>query len=202
MHMTRRRKLIMLFTLGSILAGMGGLVAVAQPLYALFCQVTGYGGTTQVAAIAPDAESGRIVTVQFNADIASGMPWKFKPSQREVVLRVGEQRLAFYTATNTSDEPVLGSATFNVTPLKAGLYFSKVDCFCFEEQLLMPGETVEMPVTFFVDPDIEDDTNLDEVKTITLSYTFFNRGDEERDEYLRDNNQQLASRDSGAPVTN
>jgi len=202
MHMTGRRKLIMLFTLGSILAGMGGLVAVAQPLYALFCQVTGYGGTTQVATIAPDAESARVVTVQFNADIASGMPWKFKPLQREVVLQVGEQRLAFYTATNTSDEPVLGSATFNVTPQKAGLYFSKIDCFCFEEQLLMPGETVEMPVTFFVDPDIEDDNNLDEVKTITLSYTFFNRGDEERDEYLRDNNQQLASRDSGAQVTN
>lgn len=202
MHMTGRRKLIMLFTLGSILAGMGGLVAVAQPLYALFCQVTGYGGTTQVATIAPDAESARVVTVQFNADIASGMPWKFKPLQREVVLQVGEQRLAFYTATNTSDEPVLGSATFNVTPQKAGLYFSKIDCFCFEEQLLMPGETVEMPVTFFVDPDIEDDNNLDEVKTITLSYTFFNRGDEERDEYLRDNNQQLASRDSGAQLTN
>ena len=200
--MTARRKMITLFALGGILAGMGGLVAVAQPLYELFCQVTGYGGTTQVSEVEAQGIGKREITVQFNADVAGDLPWRFKPSQREVVLKVGENKLAFYSATNTSEEPVLGSATFNVTPQKAGVYFTKIDCFCFEEQLLMPGESVEMPVTFYVDPAIEEDDNLDEVKTITLSYTFFNRGVEDRDAYLEEHNQQLASRDSSLPATN
>lgn len=156
------------------LAVMVGLVSASVPLYRLFCKVTGSGGATQVAAIAPGA-TGRMVTVRFDASVAKGMPWRFQPTQPEMKVHLGEQVLATYTATNTGTEPIIGTATFNVAPSKAGRYFDKIACFCFSEQRLEPGQTVEMPVTFFVDPALADDPLADEVGTITLSYTFFRK---------------------------
>ncbi len=156
-----------------VVVGMMGAAYAAVPLYRMFCQVTGFGGTTQVAEKAPVAVGERIITVRFNADTARGMPWKFLPQQRAVSLKVGQQALALYEAANPTDRRIVGTSTFNVTPLKAGPYFSKIECFCFTEQALAPGQSVDMPVSFFVDPEISDDRNLDDVKTITLSYTFF-----------------------------
>jgi cytochrome c oxidase assembly protein subunit 11 len=159
--------------LTGIVAGMVGLSFASVPLYRLFCQVTGYGGTTQIAAAAPGAVTERVIKVRFNADTAPDLPWSFKPVQREIALKVGESGLAYYRARNLAAEAVTGTSTFNVTPLKAGRYFSKVQCFCFDEQRLEAGQELDMAVTFFVDPEILSDRNLDEVKTITLSYTFF-----------------------------
>jgi cytochrome c oxidase assembly protein subunit 11 len=152
---------------------MGGLVTASVPLYRLFCQVTGFGGTTQTAEAPPAAPGERIITVRFNADVNRALPWSFRPAQREISLRVGEQGLAYYVARNDSDVPITGNATFNVTPQKTGIYFNKVACFCFTEQRLNPGQSVEMGVSFFVDPEIVNDPNQDDVRTITLSYTFF-----------------------------
>jgi cytochrome c oxidase assembly protein subunit 11 len=160
-----------------IVAGATGLAFGSVPLYRLFCQVTGYGGTTQVATAAPDAIGARMITVRFNADVHRDLPWSFAAEQSAITLAVGEQALAFYSATNRSGVPVTGTATFNVTPQKAGRYFDKLACFCFDEQTLAPGATVEMPVSFFVDPAIADDPNMDDVTTITLSYTFFRAGE-------------------------
>ncbi len=153
--------------------GMVGAAYAAVPLYRMFCQVTGFGGTTQVAAAAPAEMGERIITVRFNADTAGAMLWRFRPLQRAVTVRVGEQTLALYEAVNPSWRRIVGTATFNVTPAKAGAYFNKIECFCFTEQALTPGESVDMPVSFFVDPSISDDPNLDDLNTITLSYTFF-----------------------------
>ena len=164
-----------------VATGMVGLSFAAVPLYRLFCQVTGYGGTTQVAEAMPAQVGERIFTVRFNADLSRDMPWRFEPKQREMTLRVGEPGLAFYAAENLAKAPITGTSTFNVTPLKVGPYFSKVDCFCFEEQLLAPAESVDMGVSFFVDPAILEDPRMDDVKTITLSYTFF-RALEESDQ--------------------
>jgi len=169
----QRRNGIVALSAAAVVVGMVGLAFASVPLYRLFCQVTGYGGTTQVAEALPASVGERSITVRFNADTAGGMPWSFRPAQRQVTLKVGEQGLAFYTASNPTGRRVAGTATFNVTPLKAGPYFTKIDCFCFIEQVLAPGESVDMPVAFFVDPAIEDDPNLKEVTTITLSYTFF-----------------------------
>lgn len=176
----RRRNARTGIMLIGIVVGMIGLSFASVPLYRLFCQVTGFGGTTQIAETAPGAVAERIVKVRFNADIAPGLPWRFKPVQREIALRVGESGLAYYRARNLSDKAVTGTSTFNVTPLKAGQYFSKVQCFCFDEQRLEAGQELDMAVSFFVDPEILSDRNLDDVKTITLSYTFFRApGDEE-----------------------
>jgi cytochrome c oxidase assembly protein subunit 11 len=164
---------VVLLSLAALI-GMVGMVAASVPLYRLFCRVTGYDGATSIAAAAPGA-TARMVTVRFDASVAKGMPWRFRPAQPEMQVHLGEQVLATYTATNTSAEPVVGTATFNVTPAKAGRYFDKIACFCFSEQRLEPGQSVEMPVTFFVDPALADDPNADEVKTITLSYTFFRK---------------------------
>ena len=161
------------FGLVGIVVAMAGLSYASVPLYELFCRVTGYGGTTQVAESLPETVSERVITVRFNADVNPELPWAFQPVEREVSLRVGESGLAFYRATNQAERPTAGTATFNVTPLKAGQYFNKVQCFCFTEQILEPGQSMDMAVSFFVDPAIEEDRNLDEVKTITLSYTFF-----------------------------
>ena len=169
----RRRNARTGVVLAGIVAGMVGLSFASVPLYRLFCQVTGYGGTTQIAAAAPGAVSERVIKVRFNADTAPGLPWSFKPVQREIALKVGESGLAYYRARNLAAEAVTGISTFNVTPLKAGRYFSKVQCFCFDEQRLEAGQELDMAVSFFVDPEILSDRNLDEVKTITLSYTFF-----------------------------
>ena len=167
-----RNRTVAFLSLGVIVA-MFGLVAASVPLYRLFCQVTGYGGTTQRADAGSETVSERNITVRFNADVNSRLPWRFHPAQRDLTLAIGESGLAFYQATNLSARTVTGTATFNVTPFKAGPYFNKIQCFCFTEQTLKPGETVDMPVTFFVDPAILDDPNLADVHTITLSYTFF-----------------------------
>ncbi|MFN4089265.1 MAG: cytochrome c oxidase assembly protein [Alphaproteobacteria bacterium] len=169
----RRSNATIALPLFGIVAGMGMMAYAAVPLYQLFCQVTGFGGTTQVAKAASDTVLDREVVIRFNADVNPALPWSFQPEQREVRLKVGEQGLAFYRATNTSSKPVMGTATYNVTPQKVGLYFNKIQCFCFTEQVLEPGESMDMPVTFFVDPAIAEDRNLDDVRTITLSYTFY-----------------------------
>jgi cytochrome c oxidase assembly protein subunit 11 len=189
----------------SIAVAMVGAAYAAVPLYQLFCQVTGFGGTTQVAEALPEQVGERVVTVRFNADVNPKLPWAFRPVQREITLKVGESGLALYHARNLSARPTVGTATFNVTPLKAGQYFNKVQCFCFTEQQLAAGAEADMPVSFFVDPAIEDDPNLQEVNTITLSYTFF--VDEEAQRAL-DAEQQLghlapaADGEAGAAAVN
>ena len=175
-YLSRNTRTVVL--LSGVVAAMVGLTFASVPLYRLFCQVTGYGGTTQVADSAPEAIGERVVKIRFNADVDLRLPWEFQPAQREVVLRVGEVGMAFYQAHNPTNRTIKGTAVFNVSPLKAGLYFNKVECFCFEEQRLEPGQSVDMPVTFFVDPAINEDPNLDDVRTITLSYTFFQSADE------------------------
>ena len=172
-----RRRIATALILGGVVCGMVGLAFAAVPLYRLFCQVTGFGGTTQVAEAAPVEIGERVVTIRFNADTARDLPWYFKPEQRKMKVRVGEMAMAVYNAENRSDRALVGSSTFNVTPVKAGVYFNKIECFCFEEQLLAPGERADFPVSFFVDPEIVEDRRLDDVTTITLSYTFFARGE-------------------------
>jgi cytochrome c oxidase assembly protein subunit 11 len=152
---------------------MASLSFAAVPFYRWFCQVTGFAGTTSVATTAPDTILDRTVKVRFDASKEAGMPWAFAPRQREMVVRVGETGLAFYEAHNPTDRVVAGTATFNVTPDAAGGYFTKIACFCFTEQVLQPGETVQMPVTFFVDPAMMDDPEGRFVREITLSYTFY-----------------------------
>ena len=174
----RRRNARTGVVLTGVVAGMIGLSFASVPLYRLFCQVTGYGGTTQVAEAAPGAVSERVIKVRFNADTGPGLPWTFKPVQREIALKVGESGLAYFRARNLADVAVTGTSTFNVTPLKAGQYFSKVQCFCFDEQRLEAGQELDMAVSFFVDPAILSDRNLDDVTTITLSYTFFRAPDD------------------------
>ena len=167
-----------LVVLGVFVAGMGGLAYASVPLYEIFCRVTGYGGTTQVAAIESDQVIDRVMKIRFDSNVNPALGWAFDPVLKSMELKVGENALAFYQAENQSDETIVGTATFNVTPDKAGLFFNKVDCFCFTEQVLKPGQKVDMPVTFFIDPSIVEDPNLDDVTTITLSYTFFRSQDQ------------------------
>ncbi len=145
----------------------------AVPLYDLFCRVTGFGGTTQVAEQESEMVIDRVITVRFDGNVNHALPWDFKPAQRSVTLKMGETAQLPYIAANVSDGRTVGTSTFNVTPTSAGVYFNKLDCFCFTEQALEPGETVEMPVVFFVDPEMDKDPMLEHVKEITLSYTFF-----------------------------
>jgi cytochrome c oxidase assembly protein subunit 11 len=172
------------FVLFTIVGAMVGLSFASVPLYRLFCQVTGYGGTPQISADAtPSKVSERTITVRFDSNTNPDLPWRFKPVQKEMTVRLGEQALAFFEAESLSDVKSVGQATYNVTPFKVGTYFNKIDCFCFDEQVLMPGQSVSMPVQFFVDPEIFDDPNTQEVKTITLSYTFFaHENDEDSEE--------------------
>jgi len=149
------------------------LAYASVPLYDMFCRVTGYGGTTQKADQVSDEVLDRLVTIHFDTNVAENLPWKFYPEETKMTVNVGENNLAFFWAENRSDKAVSGTATFNVTPDKSGAYFSKVQCFCFDEQRIEPGEKVRFPVSFFVDPDMDSDKNMDDVKTITLSYTFF-----------------------------
>lgn len=157
----------------SVAAGMVGLSFASVPLYEIFCKVTGIGGTPGQSAEAPKEATNVPFSVRFDANTNPGLDWRFEPLQREIKLNLGEEKLAFYRATNLSDKPITGTATFNVTPLKVGRYFVKIECFCFTEQTLKPGESVEMPVSFYVEPDIYENVNNRDVKTITLSYTFF-----------------------------
>lgn len=168
-----RRNGRVLVLLCSIVVGMVGLTFAAVPLYDLFCRVTGYGGTTQVAERAPDAGSAETIKVRFNADVNRRLPWSFSPEQREMEVRIGEPNLTVYHAENQASRPTVGTAIYNVTPFKAGPYFHKVQCFCFDEQKLEGGESVEMGVSFYIDPAILEDPEFEDMHTITLSYTFF-----------------------------
>jgi cytochrome c oxidase assembly protein subunit 11 len=156
-----------------IVTFMVGLSFAAVPLYDLFCRVTGFGGTTQRSAAAPGAVGDRQITIRFNATTHPNLPWRFTPEQPSATLRLGEEGLAFYAAANRADTAVTGISTYNVTPEKVGRYFHKIACFCFDEQTLSPGERVDMPVTFWVDPKIAEDPNTRDITTITLSYSFF-----------------------------
>jgi cytochrome c oxidase assembly protein subunit 11 len=169
---SRRNRIVMAGLLGVMLA-MGGLSFASVPLYRLFCQVTGFGGATQRAEAAPEAVAGKTVTVRFNADIAPDLPWSFQPLQREMTLEIGATGLAVYRVTNNSDRRLVGTSTFNVTPFDAGVYFAKLECFCFQEQVLEPGASADLPVTFFVDPAILADADARDIRSVTLSYTFF-----------------------------
>jgi len=160
-----------LYAVGVVLV-MGSLAWASVPLYNLFCRVTGFGGTPLVAEAGSDVVLDQTITIRFDASLERGMPWEFRPQVREMEFRIGETGLAFYEAHNPTDRPVLGQASYNIAPYSAGGFFSKIDCFCFTEQLLQPGETALMPVTFFVDPAIVDDRDGKFVKHITLSYTF------------------------------
>lgn len=173
-----RRTALALF---AVVGGMVGLSYASVPLYQLFCQVTGYGGTTQVGSaegpVVPKEIAGKTVTVSFDANVARNLNWLFKPEQRSATVHPGEQTLAFYSARNDDSKPVTGTATFNVTPHKAGIYFTKVECFCFTEQTLQPGERIDMPVQFYVDPELFTDPNTKDVRDIVLSYTFHRAAD-------------------------
>jgi cytochrome c oxidase assembly protein subunit 11 len=157
----------------SLVVFMGALAWASVPFYDWFCRVTGFGGVTGVSEAAPDDVLDQTITVRFDGSINSGMPWQFKPVVREMTLRIGETGLAFYEAYNPTNRPIAGSASYNVTPYEAGGFFNKIQCFCFEEQVLAPGERVQMPVTFYVDPEIVTDRDAKYVHTITLSYTFY-----------------------------
>ena len=160
--------------------GMLGMAYAAVPLYKIFCQVTGYAGTTQRADSTTGVVLERSITVRFDANISSGLDWEFSPKQRSMTLKIGEKAQAFYVAKNLGGSASFGTATFNVSPQSAGAYFNKIDCFCFTEQKLKAGETADMPVVFFVDPEIVNDPLMKDTRTITLSYTFF--ADEEAGE--------------------
>ncbi|KAF4376081.1 hypothetical protein CsatB_001290 [Cannabis sativa] len=177
----------MLYYLTALVFAMVGCSYAAVPLYRRFCQATGYGGTVQrresvEEKISRHAKDGTVTTreivVQFNADVADGMQWKFIPTQREVRVKPGESALAFYTAENRSSTPITGVSTYNVTPMKAAVYFNKIQCFCFEEQRLLPGEQIDMPVFFYIDPEFETDPRMDGINNLILSYTFFKVSEE------------------------
>jgi cytochrome c oxidase assembly protein subunit 11 len=159
--------------LAVFVACMAGLSFAAVPLYRMFCAATGYAGTPQRAANAPGKIYPQTVVVRFDANVAPGLPWRFEPVQPEVEIHVGEHKLAFFRATNKSSETVTGSAVFNVSPGYVGAYFTKIQCFCFKQQTLGPGESVEMPVSFFMDPAMLGDSSARTVRDMTLSYTFY-----------------------------
>ena len=159
-------------TVGLVLV-MGGLAWASVPFYDWFCRVTGFSGVTAVASGDSEVILDKTIKIRFDASLERNMPWDFKPVQREMTLRIGETGLAFYEAYNPTDRPVAGSASYNVAPFDAGGFFAKIDCFCFEEQVLQPGERVQMPVTFYVDPAIVEDRDAKYAKSITLSYTFY-----------------------------
>jgi cytochrome c oxidase assembly protein subunit 11 len=152
---------------------MGSLAWASVPLYDWFCRTTGFGGVTQASETESDIILDRTIKVRFDASLERGMPWEFQPVVREIEIKIGETGLAFYEAYNPTNRPVIGTASYNVTPYDAGAYFTKIACFCFEEQLLAPGERMQMPVTFYVDPEIVNDRDAKYAKVITLSYTFY-----------------------------
>ena len=166
----------------SLVLVMGALAWASVPFYDWFCRVTGFGGVTGVSDVAPEDVLEQTITVRFDGSLNNYMPWEFKPVEREMEVRIGETGLAFYEAYNPTDRPIAGSASYNVTPYQAGGFFNKIQCFCFEEQVLQPGERVQMPVTFYVDPEIVDDRDGKHIHTITLSYTFYEIDLPEEDE--------------------
>jgi len=168
-----RRNALLAGALAAVVGGMVGMSFAAVPLYRMFCAATGYGGTPQIG---PERSAGTVerrITVRFNADTNPGLPWQFRPEQQQVTLKLGEEQVAFYAARNDATTPVTGVAVYNVTPDKVGIYFHKTACFCFNQQTLAPGQTMQFPVSFWVDPAIAHDPNTADVSAITLSYTFF-----------------------------
>jgi cytochrome c oxidase assembly protein subunit 11 len=157
----------------AIVLGMTGLAFSAPLLYSAFCRVTGYGGTTQTATRAPDRVLDRTITVRFDANVAPGLPIEFTPEQNAKTLKLGETGLAFFRVRNISNHPVRAVASYNVAPHQMGQYFEKLECFCFQEQVIQPGQSSDLPVVFFVDPKLVDDIDTRDLDTVTLSYTFF-----------------------------
>jgi cytochrome c oxidase assembly protein subunit 11 len=173
----KRRHSILALSLAGLVAGMVGLSFASVPLYRVFCQVTGYGGVPQRAEKAPGKVLDRTVTIRFDGNVDSSLPWTFAPEQQTMDVKIGETALAFFKASNNSSVPVSGRAIFNVSPELAGRYFTKIECFCFKQQTLAAGQTVDMPVTFFVDPKFVDDEDTKDISEITLSYTFYRSGE-------------------------
>ena len=171
-------------TVLGIVVMMVGVSFAAVPLYDLFCRVTGFGGTTQTSAALPDRIVDRVVTVRFDANTGRNMPWDFKPEMREIQVRLGEKGITSYNAHNRLSKTTTGTALYNVTPAKAGIYFNKIQCFCFAEQALAPGESMDMPVLFYVDPAMADDPDMADVTTITLSYTFYEASSKELEDAM------------------
>lgn len=171
-----------------VVAAMVGLAFASVPLYDLFCRVTGFGGTTMRADAPPPTGEiiDRDITIRFNADTSPNLPWDFKPEQRQMTVKVGQQGLISFLSHNRQKTPTTGTAIYNVTPAKAGKYFHKVQCFCFDEQTLTPGQEMHMPVAFYVDPAMDKDRTMDDVRTITLSYTFFPAASSELDQALEE----------------
>jgi len=168
-----RRNLLLGWTVAAAIGAMAAMSFAAVPLYRLFCAATGYGGTPRIGLAPAPGSNGETIRVRFNADTDPGLPWKFAPDQTEVSLKLGDEQVAFYHASNLSHQSATGMALYNVTPEKAGKYFHKTACFCFDRQTLAAEQTMEFPVSFWVDPAIRDDPNTGDVKVITLSYTFF-----------------------------
>jgi cytochrome c oxidase assembly protein subunit 11 len=167
-----RNKVTVLATV-AVVASMTGLSFAAVPLYKMFCQVTGYGGTTQRAESAPTTRGTRVLNVRFDANVAPGLPWTFKPEQSSVDIQTGATATVFFHVTNNSNQPTAAQAAYNVSPDQSGAYFNKISCFCFNEQKLGPGESAELPVVFYLDPALEKDETMRDVGGVTLSYTFF-----------------------------
>jgi cytochrome c oxidase assembly protein subunit 11 len=161
------------WSLAAAVGGMLTLAYAASPLYDMFCRATGFGGTPQVAQEGERPVLSRTVNVRFDSNVDANLPWRFTPLEREVKVKLGEERLVHYRVTNLSQRPIVGTSAYNVTPETAGAWFNKLQCFCFTEQLLLPGQSMDMPVVFFVDPEMDKDRRYDNVRTITLSYTFF-----------------------------
>jgi Cytochrome oxidase assembly factor len=174
----QNKKVIFIISFVGIL--MLSLSYAAVPLYDIFCRVTGFGGTTQIASSAPGSAGHPNINIRFESNITDSLNWDFYSKTKTVEIPMGEEKTIYYFAKNLSDEPIVGTATFNVTPAKVGQYFMKIDCFCFVEQLLNPGESMNMPVTFFIDPDLYKDENVQEVNEITLSYTFMKSMDQSK----------------------
>lgn len=175
-----RRDVLVAACCGALVAGMVGAAYASVPFYNWFCRTTGYGGTTQVSEKAPDHVLGRKLTIRFDSNVAPGLPWKFMPEQNSIQLRIGEVATVRYKVTNEAAREITAQAGYNVSPPQIGSYFDKINCFCFTEQRLKPGETREMTVVFYVDPSIVKDHEQDDLTTITLSYTFYRLRDQER----------------------
>ncbi len=168
-----RRDLLVAACCGAVVAGMVGAAYASVPFYNWFCRVTGYGGTTQVSAQAPTQVLGRTITIRFDSNVSPGLPWRFEPEQNEIKLHIGEVATVHYKVVNEAAREIIGQASYNVSPPQVGAYFTKINCFCFTEQRMKPGETREMAVVFYVDPDIAKDRDQDDLNSITLSYTFY-----------------------------
>jgi cytochrome c oxidase assembly protein subunit 11 len=167
-----RNRIIVLAVMATV-AGMTGLSFAAVPLYKIFCQTTGYGGTTQRAEQAPTTRGKRVLNVRFDTNVAPGLPWTFQPEQASIDLRTGDTATVFFRVKNNSNQPTAAVASYNVSPDQSGSYFNKISCFCFSEQKLGPGESAELPVVFYLDPSLETDETMRDVGGLTLSYTYF-----------------------------